>query len=279
MMIADSARNEQGLERSVPTLLLSTLTLPSAPTLAAAAREAGWHVYALDETPFPHLADQPVYYGGSDTALAVAQRFEIALLEPPLDLLVRLPRRFLQRTVEFRLFNDLHRLKSPAFVKPADALNKAFDAGTYAEASSIRTPRGVPSQTPILLSEPVERLAEFRCFVLEGRVIASSPYLSFGRPVWRPFGKGGERATESAKVLSFCNRLLATSGVLFPPAFVVDVGLIEERGWAVVEFNPAWCAGLLGADSKRVLGVLNRACQHRKKLSREDRRWVVDRKL
>jgi hypothetical protein len=36
-------------------------------------------------------------------------------------------------------------------------------------------------------------------------------------------------------------------------------GLVEGRGWAVVEFNPAWCSGLLGADPAGVLGVLERA--------------------
>ena len=41
-----------------------------------------------------------------------------------------------------------------------------------------------------------------------------------------------------------------------PLAFVLDVGLVEGRGWAVVEFNPAWCSGLLGADPTAVLSVL-----------------------
>jgi hypothetical protein len=37
---------------------------------------------------------------------------------------------------------------------------------------------------------------------------------------------------------------------------VLDVGRIEDRGWAVVEFNPVWSAGLLNADSRAVLPAL-----------------------
>jgi hypothetical protein len=57
----------------------------------------------------------------------------------------------------------------------------------------------------------------------------------------------------------------------------MDVGLIEDRGWAVVEFNPAWCSGLLGADPRRVLAVLRRACPNESVVTETDRRWVVER--
>ena len=61
-----------------------------------------------------------------------------------------------------------------------------------------------------------------------------------------------------------------------PPAVVVDVGLIDDRGWAVVEFNPVFCAGLLGADPAAVLPVLARACRPRDHLG-ADERWVIER--
>ncbi|WAS92153.1 ATP-grasp domain-containing protein [Nannocystis punicea] len=40
---------------------------------------------------------------------------------------------------------------------------------------------------------------------------------------------------------------------------VIDVGAIEDRGWAVAEANPAWASGLCGCEPARVLAVL-RAC-------------------
>jgi hypothetical protein len=58
-----------------------------------------------------------------------------------------------------------------------------------------------------------------------------------------------------------------------PPAFVVDVGRIDDRGWAVVEFNPVWSAGLLAADARAVLPALRRTTRKRSQLTQDDRRW------
>ena len=263
----------------MPTLLLSTLALPAAPALADAARRSGWLVFALDQSSSPRTSGQVVFYGGADVALSVAARFRLALLEPPLDLLTRLPLELRHRAVEYGMFRDLSRLKAPAFIKPADPLNKAFDAGVSADVRDIRIPKDLDSSTPILVAEPVQWLAEYRCFILERRVATMSPYLSFGRPVWKPYGQGGEGVRECSHVQAFCQRLFSQSRVSFPPAFVMDVGLIEDRGWAVVEFNPAWCSGLLGTDPRHVLAVLQRACQDAEKLSETDRAWLVPRTL
>jgi len=76
--------------------------------------------------------------------LAIAKRFHLALLEPPFDLLAKLPLEFRCRAVEYARFTDLARLKTPTFVKPADALNMSFDAGLYASARDIRSPGAIP---------------------------------------------------------------------------------------------------------------------------------------
>jgi hypothetical protein len=246
--------------------------------LANAARSAGWPVHAFDEISASPPKDRVVYYGGTDLALAAAAHLHLALIEPPLDLLVRLPPSLLSREVQYARFGDLSRLRRPAFVKPADPLDKCFDAGTYASARDIRTPRAIDPGTPVLVAEPVEWLAEYRLFVREGEVLTSSPYLSFGRPVWHAWGQGGEKAQPSRDALAVGERLVKATGGFLPPAFVVDVGLIEGRGWAVVEFNPVWCSGLLGAEPGPVLRVLERACQDANGLAPEDASWVVERK-
>ena len=56
------------------------------------------------------------------------------------------------------------------------------------------------------------------------------------------------------------NRLLADPDVLLPEAVVLDVGLIEQRGWAAVELNPATSSGIYGCDPDRVLSMLEAAC-------------------
>jgi hypothetical protein len=44
---------------------------------------------------------------------------------------------------------------------------------------------------------------------------------------------------------------------------VLDVGVIGERGWAVIETNAAWGSGIYGCDPKAVLQVIRRACVRR----------------
>ena len=131
---------------------------------------------------------------------------------------------------------------------------------------------------PVLLSEPVEWSAEYRCFVLHAEVAAWSPYISFGRPSWKPFGPGTLSRQTPANVQSFCRRLFSHGGVTFPPAFVMDIGLIDDRGWAVVEFNPVWCSGLLGANPAAVLPVLRRASRPAVGVLQVDREWVINRR-
>jgi protein-tyrosine phosphatase len=241
------------------TLLLSTRALPAAPALAEAAASGGWSVHALDEDGHDRPAGRAVYYGGTDVAREAADRYRLELLSPPLDLLARLPSSLLLREVRFARFRDLSRLKQQAFVKPADPMDKCFDAGTYGKPSDIRAPKGVAPLTPVLVAESVEWLAEYRCFCREGSLIAGSPYLSFGRPAWKAWGRSSEQFALPPPALDLCRRLFGTKSLLLPAAFVVDVGLIADRGWAVVEFNPAWCSALLGANPAAVLGVLERA--------------------
>jgi hypothetical protein len=45
----------------------------------------------------------------------------------------------------------------------------------------------------------------------------------------------------------------------------------------VVEFNPALCSGLLGADPAAVLGVLERACRDVDGLDGDEAAWVLGR--
>jgi hypothetical protein len=116
----------------------------------------------------------------------------------------------------------------------------------------------------------VEWTSEFRCFVRDGRAEAWSPYLSFGRPVWKP----GSAGAMPPSLVAFCDRLYDRMEAALPPAFVVDVGVLDDGRWAVVEFNPAWCSGILGADVEAVLRVVERAASSVDSAAPVDRRWM-----
>jgi ATP-grasp domain, R2K clade family 3 len=261
----------------MPILLISSWELPGVRGLAKAAEARGWPTRVFDESPDIKPNEKVIFYGGTDKARLISKQFHVALMEPPFDLLPRLPAEFRLRSVEYARFSELGRLKAPTFVKPADALDKFFDAGVYSSVRDIRVVRTKHESKPVIVAEPVEWSAEFRCFILDGKVVAWSPYVSFGRPSWKQFELGAMSPPVPANITAFCERLFSRSDVSFPPAFVMDIGRIEERGWAVVEFNPAWCSGLLGADPQRVLAVLNRACQNECGLNTSDRRWRVER--
>jgi hypothetical protein len=74
--------------------------------------------------------------------------------------------------------------------------------------------------------------------------------------------------------LGFAETLLADSRVPVPPALVLDVGMIHDRGWAVVEANAAWGAGIYGCEPDKVLVALARASVRRDAVSPEDAPWV-----
>jgi hypothetical protein len=257
----------------MPTLILASRSIAYDLALSEAARAAGWSVVFCEGDAPPRVVNDPVVYVSTDLVLPVADQLNLALLEPPFDLLTRLPDRFLRRTVEMATFADLERLQGPTFVKPADPLDKWFDPGCYSDVRDIRTKGRVSPDSPVLLSEPVSWATEYRYFVMDGRVATWSPYLAFGRPSWKAFDPKRSAAAPSAG-LSLVEALCVSLKGGLPPAFVVDVGLIEEVGWAVVEFNPVWSAGLLGADPRSILPLLRRTTRKRNQLTEDESRWV-----
>jgi len=237
-------------------------------SLLLAAAATGWGTITCDGDALPPAVPEPAVYATTDRATRAATALDLALLEPTFDLLTRVPERYLRRRVHFVRFADLSRLAGRAFVKPADPLDKWFDAGLYSDARDIRTRNRDRPLAPVLVSEPVEWSAEYRYFVLNGSVVASSPYLALGRAVWR--SAKGEAAPGGRAV---AEAVCAALGAACPPALVVDVGRIEDRGWAVVEFNPIWSAGLLAARAECILPALRRATRTRAELTTEDERF------
>jgi hypothetical protein len=255
--------------KNTATLLLASMSLPSARQLAAVAVKRQWKVCALDENEPSESPRLGTFYGGTDRAAEYASRFGLCLIEPPLDLLARVPRDFLSRTVRFGALADLRGMEGPVFVKPADPIHKSFDAGVYSAVADVRGRRPLADDTPILVSEPVEWTSEFRCFIRDGKIEAWSPYLSYGRPIWKP---GCAHAVP--RNLTAFNERLAEQMHGLPPAFVMDIGVLEDGRWAVVEFNPAWCSGILGANVEGALKVIERATRFAGSATPEDRLWA-----
>ncbi len=214
-----------------------------------------------------HLRGGPVFAG------AVAEDLDLALLEPDDDWLTRLPYEYTRRDITLTTLGEARWFRTPMFVKPPR--DKSLTACVYADGSRLPGDEHHAADTPVLVSEIVTFLVEYRLFVLDGTVHAASRYATHGRLDPAPL----DVCLHRADVLNFAAGLLGTCGDSLPSAVVVDVGLASDadRGtehWAVVEANMAWFSTSYAADPDRVLDVVLRAAGPRDRLAPRDLAFI-----
>lgn len=242
--------------------------------LAVEAAGRGMPVLAAEEAGGPHAGPVPGpahWYGGPVAGARLAERLGFAMLEPTDHWLAELPQEFTGRDVRSATLADAWALHRPAFVKPPR--DKSFPAAVYADGS--RLPAGLDPATPVLISEVVTFAAEYRLFLLDGRIATAGRYAVFGRLDPRPLD--GDPA--AAQIARFVDRLVAAAGPTLPSAVVLDVGQLLDpyragHRWAVVEANMAWFSHAYAADPARVLDVVLRAAGPRERVRPQDLRFV-----
>ncbi|MEV6073332.1 ATP-grasp domain-containing protein [Nocardia sp. NPDC052001] len=256
------------------TLILSPRYSDDSRVMRAAAIRAGWNVLRLGgwRVPEGEIGSVGALYGEPLFAEVIAAQLGIALLDAPKEWLPNLPQSLRQRDIRVSTLGEARRSADPVFVKPADG-RKGFAGAVYRGGQGLPSAQACPDETPVLIAEPVRWESEFRCFVKDGAVLTMSPYLRDGELARADDGSWPMTSTEADAVRACAERLFAE--VPTPPAIVVDIGLIEGRGWAVVEANSAFGAGVYGCDPKLVLEVLARGCIPRTELSGNDIRWAA----
>jgi hypothetical protein len=80
---------------------------------------------------------------------------------------------------------------------------------------------------------------------------------------------------EAERTQEFAQALLAAADV--PPAFVLDLGITAEHGWAIVEGNPCWGAGLYGCDPGEALLTARNAIRKMSEISSAEKHWISPR--
>nr|WP_235502815.1 MULTISPECIES: ATP-grasp domain-containing protein [unclassified Kitasatospora] len=240
--------------------------------LAVEAAGRGMAVRAADE---PDLAGPACWYGGPLAGARLADRLGFALLEPVDSWLAELPQEFTGRQIRAATVADAWALQGPTFVKPPR--DKSFPPDVHADGS--RLPSGLDPATPVLLSEVVTFAAEYRLFLLDGRIATASRYAVFGRLDPRPLGTDPADRATAAEITEFADRLVAAAGHTMPSAVVVDVGQLLDpyrpgHRWAVVEANMAWFSHAYAADPARVLDVVLRAAGPREHVRPGDLAFV-----
>lgn len=239
----------------MPTLILTPRFTEDSQALWRAAGRLGWCVERLPSWRIPdHFREinDPVLYVEVIFAPTFAEFFGLRLLEPPVDWLPSLPEPFRKRSIRLIPLAEARRIPEPAFVKPPN--DKSFPARAY---RGEELPDHVPDETPVLVSEVVLWEKEFRCYILDHALRTFSIYLRDGElQREREFRSDDD---EDAELCGFVEQVLADERVRLPRAAVIDVGVIRGRGWAIVEQNAPWGAGIYGCDPEEVLRVLEHA--------------------
>jgi hypothetical protein len=239
----------------MPTLILSPRYSDDSITLRRAAIAIGWDVMRLASWRCPEdfEPDEPVLHSEPLFITAVAEQLGLSLIEPPEGFLVELPRGYTGRGVRLLSAAEARTLSGPVFLKPPN--KKTFPAKVYASGAALPE---MPGDEPVLASEPVEWVAEFRFFVRDRQVRAWSPYWLHGELA----RKDDEWVVDPelmATARGLVDRLLDDPRVDMPAVLVLDAGVIRDVGAAVVEANTASGAGIYGCDPRDVLEVLRAA--------------------
>jgi len=243
----------------MPTLLLSSRQTDDAQVLWRACIALGWEVVRVHGWRVPSIGAKNVaVYGEPLFAHHVAQTLGLKLQEPSVDWLPKLAAKWRGRDVRLLTLGEARNVSGRAFIKPAD--EKCFDAKVYSKGSELPAVGPLPEDLPVLVQEVVEWKIEFRCFVSNRKVVTLSPYWRDGRLAKAEDGTWPVTQMELNAAQEFCEVALADASIEVPEIAVVDVGIINNHGWAVVESNAAYASGMYGCDPEKVLPLLLRAC-------------------
>ena len=124
----------------------------------------------------------------------------------------------------------LDRRKWPVFVKPVK--DKVFVGFLLRREKDIPRLREAKSDEPVLCSEPVEFVTEWRAFVRYGRVFDVRPY------------RGDWRYHYDSDVIDQTVRDYSTA----PAGYAMDFDLTEDGRTLLVEINDGFALGCYGAD-------------------------------
>jgi hypothetical protein len=172
-------------------------------------------------------------------AEVVAGQLGLALLVPPEDWLLRLPRERLGRAVWATTPVAVRRF--PVFVKGFEDKLDGFRSGVY-----DRLPEDAPRR--LLAADVVPIEVELRLFCLDGRVVAGSGY-------WRD-GAEWQVELEATGLAGEARALVdAVWSDALPRACVIDVARVHGR-LVVLEANAAWGASLYASDARAALPCL-----------------------
>jgi len=216
----------------IPILVVPAKENETRAAVAAAWAARGWEVLRLDRFWEPPLVapGRVRLYGNTTFCLVLAQLLGLELVSPDDALIAQLEHEWTRRRIDIIALGQVATIGFPTFVKPV--VPKLFAAGVYPTLEDLLTEtHDLAPETEMLIAEVVTFTCEVRCLVRDQKVLSAACY---------------EGAGDVSEAVRFTEALLTKHAT--PPSIVVDVGYVTGRGWAVIELNACWGAGLNGCD-------------------------------
>lgn len=257
----------------MPTLILSASYNTDSKILRSAAQKLKWETFRFAGANLPadyELKNAPyAIYCTVPNALSAAKKLDSILLGCSSEWLPNLPESCLKRRIELLQLKDADKLQEIHFIKPA--LGKSFDASIKTRPQLAFQTSHLPPDLLLHVSEIVKWEAEYRCFIREDQVTTLSPY-RLGATTFSSYAtplQGSRSELDAAR--EFATFVLKSAPC--PRAFVLDVGIIKGKGWAVIEPNECWGSGIYGCSPEKILEVLLAAVIPKRVATTEDLRW------
>jgi hypothetical protein len=233
-----------------PSLIISTCRTNDTQKLWNAACALGWNIEYLNGYRVPeHIktVNEPVIYVPALLAPIIGKEFNLVLQEPPNDWLSKLSRKYTFRNIQLITMGEARKIVEPSFIKPPN--DKSFKAQVYV---GKELPKEYPDTDRVLVQDIVNWGNEWRCFILDKKLLTYSIYSRNGNPSYE------STCEEDAELEKFVSILLNDIDFPLPNAIVLDVGQINGN-WAVIEINTAWGSGIYGCDPIQALQVIRKS--------------------
>lgn len=193
-------------------------------------QELGYRIELFESIDLTELdpSTDTIVVGGVGTVHKALKKLKIEV-PPALDYPTELEK-YLGRTIFTTTMSAIvHDNQFPYFIKPVgqDLLFKGTMIQSVADFVRLS---GIPETTSIYKSDPISFVSEYRCFILNRRVLACKHY--WGNSLVFP-----DRQVVLDAVATYQSS---------PVAYSLDVGITEEGKTVLVEVNDAYSLGSYG---------------------------------
>jgi len=189
-------------------------------------------------------------------SLEANKKHRVSLAAPGPYLLSDTPQKFTQRLVETITVSEAKNAVANGWWKLAEGKSDSFIAKHRESKELVRDieKSGLPDSTLLQFSPstlPIQ--SEYRVFVKSDKAVTASIYLQKakdGSEVTVYDGAIGDNAVLN-DLYGFVEEAL--SYVAHPGSLVVDVALLDDESFAVLEYNPVWCSAWYNCDMTKVM--------------------------